>query len=167
MKAATVKELKDELNKCSYKELLEICLRLSKFKKENKELLTYLLYEASDEAAYIEGIKNELDEQFELINKTSYFFIKKGVRKILRGIKNYIRYSKKEETELHKKIRMNHSILQIKDCQYKLDHYTQTAEHLKKNIENLAEKVKKDNEEIIIEDMKKKIIEFNLPIIIS
>lgn len=99
MKAATVKELKEELNKRSHKELLEICLRLSKFKKENKELLTYLLYEASDEAAYIEGIKLEVDEQFELINKKSYFFIKKGVRKILRTIKNYIRYSKKQETE--------------------------------------------------------------------
>jgi len=99
MKTATVKELKDQLNKCSHKELLEICLRLSKFKKENKELLSYLLFEAADEASYIEGIKNEMDEQFELINKKNYFFIKKSIRKILRGLRNYIRYSKKQETE--------------------------------------------------------------------
>ena len=61
MKAATVKELKEELSKCSQKELIAICLRLSKFKKENKELLTYLLYESKDETIYIENVKNEID----------------------------------------------------------------------------------------------------------
>jgi hypothetical protein len=73
---------------------------LSKFKKENKELLTYLLYEASDEAAYIEGVKREIEEEFEQINRKSYYFIKKSVRKILRNIKKYSRYSKKKETEV-------------------------------------------------------------------
>ena len=48
MKAVNVSRLKTELNNRSPKELLEICLRLSKFKKENKELLTYLLLEADD-----------------------------------------------------------------------------------------------------------------------
>ena len=64
MKAATVKQIKDELSERSPKELLEYCLRLSKFKKENKELLTYLLFEASDEESFIHSIKNEMDEQF-------------------------------------------------------------------------------------------------------
>ena len=61
MKAVTVKVLKDELVHRSPKEMLEICLRLSKFKKENKELLTYLLFEAGDEASYIESVKREID----------------------------------------------------------------------------------------------------------
>ena len=69
MKAATVKELKNELRECSPQELLQICLRLSKFKKENKELLTYLLFEASDEEGYIKNVKKELTEQFGKINK--------------------------------------------------------------------------------------------------
>ena len=73
MKAATVKELKDELSKYSQKEILAICLRLSKFKKENKELLTYLLYESKNELAYIENVKNEIDIQFEQINRNSYY----------------------------------------------------------------------------------------------
>ena len=64
------------------------------------ELLTYLLYEADDEKAFIEGVKNEVDKQFEQINSSSYYFIKKSVRKILRMIKKYIRYSKKKETEV-------------------------------------------------------------------
>lgn len=100
MKAVTVKELKEELTERSPNELRELCLRLSKFKKENKELLTYLLFESFDEASYIEGVKREVDEQFKLINKKSRYLIKKGLRKILRNIKKFIRYSLKKETEV-------------------------------------------------------------------
>ncbi|MCF6213706.1 MAG: hypothetical protein L3J45_06740 [Flavobacteriaceae bacterium] len=100
MKAVTIKDLKTELTHRSQKEILTLCLRLSKFKKENKELLTYLLFESADEEAFINGIKIEIDEQFELINTKTYYFIKKSVRKILRRIKTYIRYSKKTETEV-------------------------------------------------------------------
>ncbi len=100
MKTATVKELKTELAHRSTQELIELCLRLSRFKKENKELLTYLLFESTHEEGYIESVKNEVDEQFELINTDSYHYIKKSVRKILRMIKKYIRYSKNKETEI-------------------------------------------------------------------
>lgn len=100
MKAASVKALKDALSERSHKELLEICLRLSKFKKENKELLTYLLFEAANEDNYIAAVKRTIDQQFEQINTKSYYFIKKSVRKILREVKKYIRYSKKKETEV-------------------------------------------------------------------
>ena len=100
MKAATVTELKRELSTRPPKELLELCLRLSKFKKENKELLTYLLFEANDEDGYILSIKREIDFEFEQINTTSFYYIKKSIRKILRNIKKYIRYSKKKETEV-------------------------------------------------------------------
>jgi len=99
MKSATVKQLKDELKSNSQEELVNLCLRLSRFKKENKELLTYLLFEAYDEAGYIETVKQEVDAQFELINTNSYFYIKKSVRKILRSIKKFARYSLKKETE--------------------------------------------------------------------
>lgn len=98
MKTATVKEIKDELQHFSKEELLEFCLRLGKFKKENKELLTYLLFEASNEAYYVEGLKQIIDLQFEQVNTKTYYFIKKSVRKILREIKKHIRYSKNKET---------------------------------------------------------------------
>jgi hypothetical protein len=100
MKPASIKELKTELSTQQAKELLNLCLQLAKFKKENKELLTYLLFEASDEASYIESVKKEIDNDFAEINIRSYYFIKKSVRKILRNIKKYIRYSKKKETEV-------------------------------------------------------------------
>lgn len=99
MRPATLSEIKKELKNYSAEELAELCLHLSKFKKENKELMTYLLYEASDEEAFIQGVKDEMDEEFELINKSNYYYIKKSARKILRTIKKYIRFSKKKETE--------------------------------------------------------------------
>ena len=100
MKAATISELKKELATRNSKELVELCLRLAKFKKESKELLTYLLYESHNETAYIETVKAEIDLQFEEINTRTYYFIKKSIRKILRNIKKYCRYSKKKATEV-------------------------------------------------------------------
>ena len=100
MKAATLKEVKTELNYKSHSELLEICLRLSRFKKENKELLTYLLFEISDEEKYIESIQRKIDLEFDSINTDSYFYMRKSIRKILRLLKKYIRYSQNKETEV-------------------------------------------------------------------
>lgn len=100
MKAVSLKEIKLELNTLSTIELQELCLRLSRFKKENKELLTYLLFESSNESGYIESVKSYIDDEFELINTKSYFYIRKSVRKILKNIKKYIRYSQKKETEV-------------------------------------------------------------------
>jgi hypothetical protein len=100
MKAVSVVTIKKELQHRSSEELMALCLRLSKFKKENKELLTYLLFESHDETGYIETVKQVLDEQFETINTDSYFYIKKSIRKILRNLKKYARYSLKKETEV-------------------------------------------------------------------
>lgn len=100
MKAASLRDIKLELKQKSDEEITELCLLLTKYKKENKELLTYLLFERQDEAGYIRDIKHEIDAQFDVINMASYYFINKGVRKVLRGCKKYIRYSKNKETEV-------------------------------------------------------------------
>jgi hypothetical protein len=84
MKAASLKELKTELQHRSKDELLQLCLHLMKFKKENKELLTYLLLEADYEEGYRDTVKAEVDELFLTINTASYFYMKKTIRKILR-----------------------------------------------------------------------------------
>lgn len=93
MKTATIAELKQELLHEPPAKLMELCLRLARFKKENKELLTYLLFEANDMDAYIQGVKKEMDGHFETINVSNVYFIKKTVRKILRITNKYIRYS--------------------------------------------------------------------------
>ncbi|MFK8105394.1 MAG: hypothetical protein AB8G15_22970 [Saprospiraceae bacterium] len=100
MKAVTTKILREELATRSPQELLKLCVRLANFKKENKELLSYLLFESQDEDQFVRTAKEEIEEQFETINTKSYYFMRKSIRKILTNIKKQIRYSKKKETEV-------------------------------------------------------------------
>ena len=100
MKAVSLSEIKKELKGLSSQELEALCLRLARFKKENKELLTYLLFESYNESGYIESVKSYMDEEFELINTDSYFYIRKSTRKILRNVKKFVRYSQNKETEV-------------------------------------------------------------------
>ena len=100
MRAATVAQIKKELKHLPPEELQALVLRLARFKKDNKELLTYLLFEAGDEYSYIESVKSMVDEGFDSINTRSTYFAKKSIRKILSGLRKFIRYSGKKETEV-------------------------------------------------------------------
>jgi hypothetical protein len=102
MKTATIQELKQELLALNQPKLLELCLRLAKFKKENKELLTFLLFEAHDEESYINSVKGLIDEGFTELPKANLYLTKKSLRKILRITNRYIKYSgsKMAETSL-------------------------------------------------------------------
>ena len=100
MKAESIVNIKKELQHLPKEDLLQLCLRLGRFKKENKELLTYLLFNAHDEDGYIETIKNTLNPLFDNMNTDSYFYMKKTIRKILRQIKTFSRYSIKKTTEI-------------------------------------------------------------------
>ncbi|MGY8909783.1 MAG: hypothetical protein ACKVIG_07985 [Flavobacteriales bacterium] len=99
VKASTIKQLKDELTHKTASELKELCLQLARFKVENKELLTYLLFEAHDEAQYIENIKLFIDHEFKDIDTKNGYYVRKKIRKILTSCKKFIRFSKKKETE--------------------------------------------------------------------
>ena len=102
MKAASVIEIKQRLKETDKKELVELCLRLARFKKENKELLTYLLFEADDINTYIRHVNEETDLEFSEINTSNIYFAKKSLRKILRHCNKFIRYTgdKKAEVEI-------------------------------------------------------------------
>ena len=99
MKTASVKEIKTGLEQLDEKELIQACLRLSKFKKENKELLTYLLFESIDETSYVQSVKKTLELLFEDVHPTNPYFAKKTLRKIVRTANRYIKYSDVESTE--------------------------------------------------------------------
>ncbi|HEY1216561.1 MAG TPA: hypothetical protein VGE93_23290 [Bryobacteraceae bacterium] len=100
MKAATVHEIKQELQNLPPARLSELCLRLAKFKKDNKELLTYLLFEAADETGYIAGIKNTIDEEFAGLPKPNLYLTKKSLRKVLRITAKQIRYTGSPQAEV-------------------------------------------------------------------
>ncbi len=99
MKAASINELKKELERKNNIELIAYCLRLSKFKKENKELLTFLLFEADDTSKYIEDVKLEIVYLFKEINLKHVYFVKKGIRKILRLANKFIRLTASKQAE--------------------------------------------------------------------
>jgi len=100
MKAESVVTIRKELKHKTPEELQQLCLRLARFKAENKELLTYLLFESESEENYISTVRNFIDQQFSEISSNNYYHIKKGVRKIQRNTKKYIRYSGNKETEV-------------------------------------------------------------------
>jgi hypothetical protein len=100
MKASSLNDIKKELKEIDPEQVIDFCIRLTKYKKENKELLTYLLFESGNEPAYIENVKAELEVQFGEVPKGNVYFVKKTVRKILRFANRQIRYSGIPETEL-------------------------------------------------------------------
>jgi len=100
MKPATISEIKKALTSLSKDEIAELCLRLAKYRKENKELLTYLIYEADDQALFMKHVKEEIDEQFSQMNQTSFYLAKKTIRKVLRSTGKYIKFSGSKQTEV-------------------------------------------------------------------
>lgn len=100
MKAASLNEIKQELITLPPKKVMELCLRLARFRKENKELLTYLLFESHNEQGYVESIKKEINDQFWDLPRGNMYIIKKGLRKILRSIAKYSKHIASKESEV-------------------------------------------------------------------
>lgn len=148
MKPASAKEIRDELKHQDREELLQIVLRLSRFKKENKELLTYLLFDAQDEEEYKQKVKMEMDVEFEEINRSNAYYTKKGIRKILKNVKKYSRYSGKKETEVELLIyflqKMNDFKPSIRRNKILKSLYERQLDLAKKNMEKLHEDLQYD-----------------------
>jgi len=104
MTTASLQEIKKELRALQAEELQALCLRLAKYKKENKELLNYLLFEAHHEQAYIEKVKQEIHELFKMVPSSNVYFTKKSLRKILRFANRQIKYAGLIKTELEVRI---------------------------------------------------------------
>lgn len=98
--AASLSEIKSALQQLSPAELTGITLRLARYKKENKELLDYLLFQAHDEDAYVDSVKAEALVMFGEINQTNAYYVKKSLRKILRTLNKRIKYSGIKQTEI-------------------------------------------------------------------
>jgi hypothetical protein len=113
MKAASLNEIKRELLELDPKTIQELCMRLAKYKKENKELLTYLLFEAQDETGYVNNIKAEMDELFLTLPSGNVYYVKKSLRKILRIVNKHVKYSGSKQTELELRL---HFCTKIKEA---------------------------------------------------
>ena len=99
MRAEKLSDIKKELRSLNSEALTDICLKLAKYKKDNKELLSYLLYETDNPLNYAEDVKNTLLENFKNLNRSSYTSAKE-LRKIVRLLTKYARYTGSKEVEL-------------------------------------------------------------------
>ncbi len=149
MKTATVHEIKQELLASPDKVLVDLCLRLSKFKKENKELLTYLLFEAHNEEGYINEVNTLIADEFSSLDKTTnLYFAKKTIRKILRIANKHIRYTGSKQAEVAVLLHFcstlqNHGIPFAKSTALK-NLYEQQIKKIKSSLESLHEDLQYD-----------------------
>lgn len=98
MKSTSIAELKKNIQDINPARLTEILLRLARFKKENKELLTYLIFYDNEEWEFINQVKIMIDEMFTEVNTDGVYYAKKTIRKIIRVGNKFIRISGKPET---------------------------------------------------------------------
>ncbi|HZI25728.1 MAG TPA: hypothetical protein VFD46_11645 [Chryseolinea sp.] len=104
MNTASLNEIKKELNTLDPEVVAGLCMRLAKYKKENKELLNYLLFEAHHEPAYITSVKEMIDEFFKDVPAANLYLTKKTLRKILRFVNKQIKYSGIVQTEIELRV---------------------------------------------------------------
>lgn len=110
MKSAGVPEIKAELKNRSAAELLEICLRLARAKKENKELLSYLLFDSYDADGYISQLKVAIDEALSAANRYNLYILKKQLRKVLSIINKHLKFMASKAAEAEVLLHFCHSV---------------------------------------------------------
>ncbi len=104
MTSASINEIKKELRTLDTDILQELCMRLAKYKKENKDLLNYLLFEAHNPQAFLENVKDEIGRLFKEVPTGNVYFVKKSLRKILRFANRQIKYCGVKQMELEIRI---------------------------------------------------------------
>lgn len=118
IESASISDIKKELQLLEPKQLAELCLQLAKYKKDNKEYLSYLLFHSHDKNTAVLLVKEEIDMLFTEINHVNLYIVKKSLRKILRFTNKHIKYigTKEQEIELLvyfcKKIQLSHIPIQ-------------------------------------------------------
>jgi len=151
MDTASISIIRKELKNLPPDELQALVLRLAKYKKENKELLSYLLFEAQNERAFIALVKEEIDEQFLNLNRSSLYLAKKTLRKVLRTTNKYIRFSGDKQTEIDLLIyfckKMKSSQLNYRHNRVVFNMYINQIKRINKVISMLHEDIQFDYQE--------------------
>jgi hypothetical protein len=142
LKISSISEVKKELQELEPKLLVELCLSLAKYKKDNKEYLGYLLFESHDKTSFVNGIKSEMDAHFlEIDVRNNLYYIKKSLRKILRQIVKYCRYldDKALMAELHIYFcnKLKNSGIPIKKSQLIVNMYEQELKKINSFVKTL------------------------------
>ena len=148
MKTSSISDIQKELKTLDKQQTIELCMRLAKYKKENKELLTYLLFDSVDENRFIANIKVEIDDLFNKMNTSTMYFTRKSVRKVIRFTNKFINYSGLEQTEIELRIyfclRFKSSGIPIHKSETLINLYNNQVEKIKKTLSKLHEDLQYD-----------------------
>lgn len=146
----TLVQLKKELQERSPAEVLEIAVKLARFKKENKEHLQYLLFGSEDERQYVEESKEKLNEVFASINRMSAYTTKKGLQKVVRHLNKYIKNSRSKQTELELRVHfcglMQEAKVDLRSSKVISNLYYREVEKIRLAYEKLHEDLRMDYE---------------------
>lgn len=109
-----LQDIKKELQHLSSLQAADLCLRLARYKKENKELLAYLLFQADNQENFVEQVKAESGFMFSQLPSNSYNAAK-SMRKILRLLGKYIKFMGSKEAEINLLLNFCSNYLQYTD----------------------------------------------------
>jgi hypothetical protein len=155
MKAASLSDLRKELTELDRQELLNLTLHLVKFKKENKELLSYLLFHAHEKQAFVEAVKDEMGSLFKDVNKTNVYLAKKTLRKILRLAQKNIKFAADKQVEVDLLLfycsRLKKTGLVSLRNRVIHNMYHRLLEKVEKTLSQLHEDVQMDFKELLLE----------------
>lgn len=150
MKPESISTIKSELLQLPPDKLVDYCIRLGKYKVENKEFLNYMIFQSHDQENYIAEVKKELDLQFKNLNKSKIFLAKKTIRKALKTTRKYIKFSDEKTTELELLIYFCHKLktsgLTLRYGTVLGNLYIRQIEQVKKVLNSLHEDLQLDYE---------------------
>lgn len=148
MNTASLHEIKKEIQTLDPETLAGLCMRLAKYRKENKELLNYLLFEAHHEQSYVSSVKEAMDELFQDVPAPNLYLTKKILRKILRFANKQIKYSGIAQTEIELRV---YFCLRVKEAHIPLttgtvlyNLYQQQLNKIKAALKKLPEDIQSD-----------------------
>jgi membrane-anchored protein YejM (alkaline phosphatase superfamily) len=110
MNVLSLSEIRKNLKHLSDEELCVILTKLAKFKKVNKEYVSFLLLNESNEDLYVEEVKEHLLELLENLNQSSIQYAKKTLRKVLKILRQCAAFSEKDVTQLDLSIFFCHEL---------------------------------------------------------
>jgi hypothetical protein len=109
-----LQDIKKELQHLSGPQIADLCLRLARHKKENKELLAYLLFESDNQTDFVEKAKAEVGFMFSQLPVRNYEAAK-YLRKILRLLSKYNKFMASKEAEIELLLNFCNNYIQYAD----------------------------------------------------
>jgi hypothetical protein len=151
VKTNTISRIKKELELYPREVLIEHCLRMARYKKENKELLNYILFEADDEETYVDEIKKDIAAAFAEVNQVTFYYAKKNIRRIHRLTTKHIKYSGLKTTEIELLIfycrQMQTCGISFNESKVMQNMYQRQIKNIEKAMASLHEDIRLDYED--------------------